>query len=600
MTSEDPDINYLIKVVAKDQAISEPAAWNIIRNKWTPNSQLAGILTPENSNMHQNISSTLIENKQSVSLEKMRQDFELRKLEMEEKRELRDQRKIDFEEKKLVVEKEIALAKILSEKEINTARIEHEKEIAASRIEMEQKHLAQKVDFDQKLLLIQANKTGTGDMFEQINQVNKLEQTFSDRMIARAEALGVDAATLKKITGSSKSEGFNFNKLLDLAAPFIETAGKKQQEIQNIPSGLEKSQQIQSSQEPPQQQNQGPTSEQIAQQREYERRIAAEQERIKTEVIKKQEENAKLQAQLDQEKHTFAQRQQLEDRAIQLGIAINPTMTDRQISDLIVRQEFIYEQGRAQRDKLDAHAISIGITPDPSWTNETLFDMIEDREAEIGQSRAEGLKKEQEVLNEQKEQAEREKLISRALDLGIPFNRDISNSHLRELVGKWEKDSEYTPAATADEPEALPVVLAVAVPEPTPTKQKQKKPRKEKAAQVAKKELKDLKTFTVLMDDQERTFIKELKAKSPRSAALLIAKNFKGSLDNPVRIIIKLPDDSEKIFDTWLSERAGKNGSIFLPRAKEVKKAKENEEIQPEEIKIENIEVIKEEVQPEE
>jgi hypothetical protein len=133
MTSEDPDINYLIKVVAKDQSISEPAAWNIIKSKWTPNSQLAGILTQENQ--QPNTSAALVENKQTVSLEKMRQDFELKKLEMEEKRETREQRKIDFEEKKLAVEKELALAKINSEKEINTARIEHEKVIAATRID---------------------------------------------------------------------------------------------------------------------------------------------------------------------------------------------------------------------------------------------------------------------------------------------------------------------------------------------------------------------------------------------------------------------------------------------------------------------------------
>jgi predicted transcriptional regulator len=110
---------------------------------------------------------------------------------------------------------------------------------------------------------------------------------------------------------------------------------------------------------------------------------------------------------------------------------------------------------------------------------------------------------------------------------------------------------------------------------------------KVKAKQKKMRTAKELKNFTILMENPEKTFIQEIAAKSHRSAALLMAKKLKGTLEEPVRVRIKhTGEDEEKIFDTWIAEKEGKKGTVFLPRAKEIKEILE----EPPEIKEADLE----------
>jgi C-terminal processing protease CtpA/Prc len=92
------------------------------------------------------------------------------------------------------------------------------------------------------------------------------------------------------------------------------------------------------------------------------------------------------------------------------------------------------------------------------------------------------------------------------------------------------------------------------------------------------------------MDDNDRTFIKEIDGKSFRSVVMKLTKELNGTVENPVRIRIKqIDDEQEKVFDTWCETRNGKS----LLKFKEIKEVKVDPEI---ENKPENIE----EVQPKE
>lgn len=484
--NNDTDISELIKMYAEKKNISEPAAYLALKRKWVPRSQVFDLVDQNTQETAPTMTSDLLIEKTRAATEKARLEYEQKRLELLDKSELREQRRLEMQE-----------AKIQSDERIAMQRLEFDRNIAAQRADAENRRLAMKEEFDQKLLLIQTNKTGSGDMFEQINQVNKLEQTFSDRMIARAEALGVDAATLKKLTGSSKSEGFNFNKLLDLAAPFVEKAHRQQEEIKNTPSGLEK---------------QAPAPSTVTNEIE---------DRIRSEVAAKSKE-------LQYEKMML--QQELEDEKKKVKAIEH------------------------ERKALESRASELGIEYTETTTNNEIFYAIEMAEAQNELNMEQAAR---EKVESAKESAEREKLINRALDLGLPFDSDISNFHLNELIEKWEKDLDHI-NSPAEQPAANII----------------KKPRRKE--KVAKKALKDLKNFEI--QDMDGSLIQEIEGKSYRSAALLIAKQLKGTLENPVRIRIKRPGEEEGItFDTWLMEREGKNGQVFSPRIKEIKEA-----VQPE------------------
>jgi hypothetical protein len=275
-----------------------------------------------------------------------------------------------------------ALAKIEADRDVKLGELRQEADAeTASQMDI----LIQKMDekFGPK---IEKMPSSAESFINQMQEYKKMQDQFLTLTFDTLEARGFDKDQISIMKKAAKIEEAKQDTTVDK----VWEVGKKIWKDYVEPN-IDKAQRELS---PPPQGGQSPTPEQAEQQREYQRRIASEQERIKAEVIRKQEENERLQAQLDQERQIHAQRQQLEDRAAQLGIAVNPSMADRQISDLIVRQEFIIEQGTAQREKLDAHAISIGITPDPLLTNVQLFDIIEHRESEIEQHRKSEIERE--------------------------------------------------------------------------------------------------------------------------------------------------------------------------------------------------------------
>ncbi len=457
LSTNQPEINELVRIYAKEKGISEAAAWAALNKVWIPKAQIYdvyGLPSQPQSQQQPNLTAELMAGKQNISIQKLELDYKIRQLEYQEKTEARireAQERLEAREaQKLELEKE----KIKNDKELALAKLDLEKTIADRKAEQESRRINSKEDFDAKLLLIQAgkkpedavekfyerlfeekkendqsleklrkehsdqlqklensikNKSSPEDVFDQLEKLKKVEKGMMETTLTSLEAYGVDTKALRKVAKMEEKapDGGIYEVGKKIWTDFLKPNIDKAQRELTPPSQLSSQQQ--------QQQYSAPTSEQVEQQREYQRRIAAEQERIKAEVIRKQEENARLQAQLDQERQIHDQRQQLEDRAVQLGIAINPTMTDRQISDLIVRQEFIYEQGMAQRDKLNAHAISIGITPDDSLTNEQLFDIIEHRESEIEQHRKSESEAEFRAISEQykkKKEQQEEKLTS--------------------------------------------------------------------------------------------------------------------------------------------------------------------------------------------
>jgi hypothetical protein len=444
MSTNQPEINELVRIYAKEKGISESAAWGALTKVWIPKAQIYDIYglpsQPQLQLQQPNVTAELMAGKQNVSIQKLELDFKVRQLEYQEKTEARAreaQERLEAREaQKLELEKE----KIKNDKEIALTKLELDKTIADRKSEQESRRIESKEDFDAKLLLIQAgkkpedaiekfyerlfeekksqdehieklrkehsdqlqklensikNKSSPEDIFEQLEKLKKVEKGMMETTLTSLEAYGVDTKVLRKAAkiDEKKSED---------AIDGVYKVGKKLWEDYIVPN-IDKAQRELS---PPPQGGQSPTPEQVERQRRFE---ADQQEQLRIETLRKQEENERLHTQVEQEREIRAQRQHLEDRAVELGIAVNPSMTDRQISDLIVRQEFILDKGRAQREKLDAHAIRIGITPNPALTNEEIFDMIEHREAEIEQyhksetEQYEMMKKEQEIRGQQEE-----------------------------------------------------------------------------------------------------------------------------------------------------------------------------------------------------
>ncbi len=653
LPDQQPEINELVRIYAKEKGISEAAAWSILTRTWIPKAQifdtygLPGSGSNNNSygQSQPNIAAELLAGKQNTSIQRLELEYRLKQLEYRDKTEAREEQKIELEKERIKNDKEVALAKLQLEKETAAQRIEQEnkrlqseKETAAQRIEQENKRLQSKEDFDAKLLLIQAgkkpedavekfyerlfnekkendqsleklrkehsdqlqklensikNKSSPEDVFEQLEKLKKVEKGMMETTLTSLEAYGVDTKALRKVAKMEEKtqEGgiYEVGKKIwnDLVKPNID---KAQRELSP----------------PPQQQQYSPTPEQAEQQREYQRRIAAEQERIKTEVIRKQEDNAKLQAQLDQERQIHDQRQQLEDRAIQLGIAINPTMTDRQISDLIIRQEFIYEQGRAQRDKLVAHAISIGITPDPSLTNEQLFDIIEHRESEIEQHRKseieqyEKMKKEQETRWQQEEkpipavqpvimsgvemptQTEQQadlkekRLAVDTIAKGLGLEPQVDEELIKPPEVSKETE-EFLSGREGQAAEHRDTVVQVAesikevadVPhEPEP--ESQDTAPKKKSGKRKDKQEKQPNTYQVVRDDGEP--VGDVEAKNPHGAAMKAARIIGAAEDAPV--IIKISGgglDKEQSYEVAMTSTEGRGGKqIQIAKAKRV------------------------------
>jgi hypothetical protein len=209
-----------------------------------------------------------------------------------------------------------------------------------------------------------------------------------------------------------------------------------------------------------------------------------------------------------------------------------------------LKQDIAFEKKQAEsRQELESKASELGLNFDSNLSDEQIFSMIQEAMTEKEAETYQDLLTPEELEN-------RQRLINRAIDLGIPFDSTISNIHLSELIEKWEKDLEHI--------------------NPAPTKSEIDVPVKKQKQVKVKTTTKDLKKFEI--HDMEGVSIQDIDAKSHKSAALLMAKKLNGTKENPVRIRIKLPDEEiERIFETWMVERHGKKGQVFSPRIREIK-----------------------------
>jgi hypothetical protein len=642
MSTNQPEINELVRIYAKEKGISESAAWGALTKVWIPKAQIYDIYglpsQPQLQLQQPNVTAELMAGKQNVSIQKLELDFKVRQLEYQEKTEARAreaQERLEAREaQKLELEKE----KIKNDKEIALTKLELDKTIADRKSEQESRRIESKEDFDAKLLLIQAgkkpedaiekfyerlfeekksqdehieklrkehsdqlqklensikNKSSPEDIFEQLEKLKKVEKGMMETTLTSLEAYGVDTKVLRKAAkiDEKKSED---------AIDGVYKVGKKLWEDYIVPN-IDKAQRELS---PPPQGGQSPTPEQAEQQREYQRHIASEQERIKTEVIRKQEENAKLQVQLDQERQILAQRQNLEDRAAQLGIAVNPSMTDRQISDAIVRQEFILEQGMAQREKLDAHAISIGITPDPSLTNAQLFDIIEHRESEIEQHRKSEIERESllrlrhiERMNKEQE-IEVKKVPTEAqtesppILTPTPVQAEPESQHTKQGVAEVtdikeeltkppeisKETEEFLSGREGQTIEHRDTVVQVAEnikevadqPEPEPQDKKITKTKGRKKQDRQDKQEKQPNTYQVVREDGEP--VGDVEAKNAHGAAMKAARITGATDESPVTLKISGGGlEKEQTFKVSVAEVMNRGKKTQVAKAERIK-----------------------------
>lgn len=443
-----------------------------------------------------------------------------------------------------------ALAKIEADRDVELGKLKQEADAeTASQMDM----LINKMDekFGSR---IEKMPNSADSFITQMQEYKKMQDQFLTLTIDTLEARGFDKDQISIMKKAAKIEEAKQDTTVDkvwevgkkiwkdYVEPNIDKAQRElspppQQQYSSYPSGLEA------------------TSEQIEQQREYQRRMAAEQERIRIETLRKQEENARLQAQLEQERQIHAQRQHLEDRAIQLGIVIDPAMIDRQISDAIVRQEFILEQVRAEREKLEVQAFSVGITLDPSLTNEQVFDMIEHREANLENIRAVQLKQES-------EEKRRRELISKSIDLGISFDRNISNEEIAALIEKQEAIMSEECEEEAKKTQIDPIEPDIVAEKTIPDAQPAKRCRKQKPIQKF-----------IVTKEEDGTVVGEVDARDARGAALSVAGTLGGTVDSPVRVkVTKEGTEGEKTFETLTAEaQVGDRKPFQRPLARAVK-----------------------------
>lgn len=455
-----------------------------------------------------------------------------------------------------------ALAKIEADRDVELGKLRQEADAeTASQMDM----LIQKMDekFGPK---IEKMPSSAESFINQMQEYKKMQDQFLTLTFDTLEARGFDKDQISIMKKAAKIEEAKQDTTVDTLLEVGKNIYKNY-----IKPNIDKAERELSPPQQQQQQYSGPTPEQAEQQREYQGRLAAEQERVKAEVIRKQEENTKLQAQLDHERQILAQRQQLEDQAIQLGIAVNPAMTDRQISDLIVRQEFIYEQGKAQRDKLDAHAISIGITPDDSLSNEQLFDEIEHREAEIEQYRKEIREQEAKkpsptmqpvTMPAEETFTQADKRLAVEVDIHEELTKPPEVSReTEEFLSGAQVQAEPSGSEQTSEPEFEPE------PEGQSEEAPKKKGRKKKDRQD--KQEKQPNTYQITRDDGEP--VGDVEAKNPHGAAMKAARITGATDESPVTLKISGGGlDKEQMFKVSMAEVMNRGKKTWVAKAERV------------------------------
>lgn len=524
-STTNPDINEIVRLYAKEKGISDPAAWAAVRNTFVPKSEVLNIIADSQNRAQgqgqgQPQSNRIVElmsQKQDASIEKLKLDYEIRKLEMQERIETREQRKLEIEEKKLIQDKEIQMRKL-----------ELEEKRQQSKDELETRRQQSKEEFDQKVILLQTS----GKKPDETLEIVKKQGEFYERLLdEKADHMGevaklkveIEAAANK---GDTSAQSFikqmdEYNKMQETVVKsslgILKARGFSEEQLDAVKQTLEKKEdntvsklwevgkQIWKQVEPQIQIQPSPNAAPAL----IMQSQAAEQQRLAM------EREEKLRKQIEEE----ARRLTVENATLEQE---KTRLKQNEETNRALQQQY-YEQ----REILVRKATDIGIPVTDQMNNEQIFTAIEKRDAEI--------EREHQVAAQQAR--EREKQEQAAAEI-------VETVEKTEPV-KLEKPKDITP----DE---------IDVPE------KETPGRKKKKIKGGNK----LK-YTIYREDG--TELARVESNNHKNAGLKIANTLNGTPENPVRIKVSDESGEQKEYDAYSAQVENNAGTKYaVPRVKAV------------------------------
>ncbi len=602
ITQSNPDINEIVRIYAKEKGLSETAAWAAIRGTFVPKSEVLNIIESQNrayqgqAGYQPSRLTELIAQKSDASVEKLRLELEVKKLEilekteakkveMAERGEAREQRKMDIDEAKLVHDKEVQMRRLeLEEKRqqskddfnqmmlliqsgkkpdealemvknqekfyerILNERIRHTEEVGNLKENAENKLKEIKSEMDsrfEKFIKEYQSKPASDDFINKMKEYKKMQNEFLDMTFDTLEARGFDRNQLdamRKVTNIKvKEQESSIGKLWDLTKliykDYIEPAADKaSKELQSAPSGLENK---------------------VS--HETEKRIREETESKARQITA---ENEVLQKQLEEEKKRIQilqdERRKLESTAHDLGIPYDDTITNQELFYWIEHQEAVLGQQKAaaterraalEREERRARVRARVRASQEAAVPEAVPEVNEVHEVESG-AQVYGVPQEQNVETPQDK-------INIQEELAKPRETSQETIDFIKEVGAGDGD--------AGEKLILP-------PEPKPKPEQEdedkkpaeqpKKPKKGKRKALYSK-------FTVYNSDGIE--IAKVESTNHKNAGLKVANQLNGTPDSPVRISVSNESGEQKQYDAYSAEIENHKGEKYnVPKVKAV------------------------------
>lgn len=198
-------------------------------------------------------------------------------------------------------------------------------------------------------------------------------------------------------------------------------------------------------------------------------------------------------------------------------------------------QQKYYEQ----RNILINKAMDIGVPVNDEMSNEQIFMAIEQRESEIER--------------QHKANAERAERAARERENQEQVAAAIESEQIAETAEKIEPAVEpEKPDVKPDEIEAAPEVL-----------EKEAPGRKKKKTKSGKDKVK----YTIYREDG--TEIAQVESNNHKNAGLKVANTLNGTPENPVRIKVSSESGEEKLYDAYSAQVVNKAGTMYaVPRVK--------------------------------
>lgn len=582
------DVNYLTKLVANDQGLSDTAAWALIKGNFVPKSEVLNIIEqttranqPGLGGQQQSRISELIAQKNDSSIEKFRLELEekaearrleaeIRKIELEEKAEARrdiaESRRMELEEKKDAREQlrlETERKRLEIQEDYNRRKLEQEDKFKDEQIKIERDRQREDATLTKQMALAQKSQDIVREYYERL--FKEREETDKKLMKLRDE-LG------SKTPGDTLSEfSENQKKIIGITADILKTQGLDPSKLlkatnlnpEKEDGFIDKIIQIGGSYL----KNRAPaqlTPEQTLEQQQQ----AAEQQRLA------REREEKLRRDVDAE----AARLTAEYASLEKEKA--------RLKQIVETNKALQERYFEQRNILITKALDIGVPVNDAMNNEEIFMAIEKRDAEI--EREHMIATQQREIERQKQaQAEAEAIAEIEI-------AEVTEAAKAEQVVKTSEITE-TPEITdiTDTTDNIEPKIESEIIEPTVEMEQEnlldikqdeieaEEPEASQKEPPAGRKKKRTRTRSgigkpnyIIYRDDDGTVLTKVKSNNHKNAGLKIAKTLDGTLENPVRI--KVTDESglDKYYDTYIVQiesRSGSGTTYSVPRVKAVR-----------------------------